>query len=176
MNREIVQDTRILIVDDTPGNIDLLERVLQQAGYKQIFRTTDPRNALERFTFYKPDLILLDLMMPHIDGLSLMKQLRSRIPEGHYLPIIVLTADAAVTAKRQALSLGAKDFLTKPFDVTEITLRVNNLAETRWLYRQLQDRLEAFEAAKSDTDQAADPSDHAPSADGVQQHKAHAAV
>ena len=172
MNREIVEDTRILIVDDTPGNIDLLERVLQQAGYRQLFRTTDPRCVLERFTVYKPDLILLDLMMPHVDGLSLMKQLRSRIPEGHYLPIIVLTADVAATAKRQALSLGAKDFLTKPFDVTEITLRVNNLAETRWLYRQLQQRLAALEEG---ADRPDDISDDGRSASEVEQHKAHAA-
>jgi len=88
------------------------------------------------------------------------------------LPIIVLTADVAATAKRQALSLGAKDFLTKPFDVTEITLRVNNLAETRWLYRQLQQRLAALEEG---ADRPDDISDDGRSASEVEQHKAHAA-
>jgi two-component system sensor histidine kinase/response regulator len=147
MDREIIRGTRVLIVDDTLANVELLERVLQQAGYTEISRTTDPRRALEMFGVYKPDLILLDLMMPHVDGLSLMKQLRSRIPEDQYLPIIVITADATASTKRQALSLGAKDFLTKPFDVTEITLRVNNLAETRWLHMQLHNRLTALEEA-----------------------------
>jgi len=95
-------------------------------------------------------------MMPHVDGLSLMKQLRSRIPDGHYLPIIVLTAHVTVNAKRQALSLGAKDFLAKPFDIKEITLRVNNLAETRWLCKQLQERLRVLEDANSRADRPAD--------------------
>ncbi len=168
MDREIIQATRVLIVDDTLANIELLERVLQQAGYKDISRTTDPRNALELFGVYKPDLILLDLMMPHVDGLSLMKQLRSRIPDGHYLPIIVLTADVTAAKKRQALSLGAKDFLTKPFDVMEITLRVNNLAETRWLYRQLQERLKTLEDATSNPERSADTPDHSVSPAGLQ--------
>jgi putative two-component system response regulator len=168
MDREIIQATRILIVDDTLANIELLERVLQLAGYKEISRTTDPRNALELFGVYKPDLILLDWMMPHVDGLSLMKQLRSRIPDGHYLPIIVLTADVTVNAKRQALSLGAKDFLAKPFDITEITLRVNNLAETRWLYKQLQERLRVLEDANSRADRPADTPVQSGSASGLQ--------
>ena len=150
MNIEIIRGTRILIVDDTQANIELLDRVLRQAGYTEISHTADSRKVLELFAVYKPDLILLDLMMPHLDGLSLMKQLRSRIPEGHYLPIIVLTADATVNTKRQALTLGAKDFLAKPFDVTEIILRVNNLAETRWLHVQLQERLKVLEEAQTE--------------------------
>ncbi len=147
MDNEIIRSTRILIVDDTPGNIELLERVLRQASYQEIFSTTDPRKALEQFNLYNPDLVLLDLMMPHLDGLSLMKQLRSRVPDGHYLPIVVLTADATTSTRRQALTLGAKDFLTKPFDVTEVVLRVNNLAETRWLHVQLREKLNALEEA-----------------------------
>jgi DNA-binding response OmpR family regulator len=123
----------------------LLERILQMGGYTNLTKTTDPRKALEFFTAYKPDLILLDLMMPHIDGLALMKQLRSRIPENNYLPIMVLTADVTPKAKLQALSLGAKDFLTKPFDATEVLLRVYNLLETRWLSVELQKHIDALE-------------------------------
>ena len=100
---------------------------------------------LEFFTIYQPDLILLDLMMPHMDGYSLLTQLRSRVPDNHYLPILVLTADVAPKAKQQALSLGAKDFLTKPFDAAEVLLRVYNLLETRWLSVQLQEQINALE-------------------------------
>jgi putative two-component system response regulator len=123
----------------------LLERILQAGGYTNFASTTDSRQVLEFFTVYRPDLILLDLMMPHVDGLALMTQLRSRIPEGTYLPIMVLTADVTPKAKQQALSLGAKDFLTKPFDATEVLLRVYNLLETRWLSVQLWEHINALE-------------------------------
>jgi DNA-binding response OmpR family regulator len=123
----------------------LLERILQAGGYTNLTKTTDPRKVLEFFTVYKPDLILLDLMMPQLDGLALLIQLRSRIPENTYLPIMVLTADVTSKAKQQALSLGAKDFLTKPFDTTEVLLRVYNLLETRWLSVQLQEHIQALE-------------------------------
>jgi two-component system sensor histidine kinase/response regulator len=118
-------------------------------GYQNLTTTTDPRQVLEFFTIYQPDLILLDLMMPHVDGLELMTQLRSRIPEDTYLPIMVLTADATAKAKQQALSLGAKDFLTKPFDATEVLLRVYNLLETRWLSVQLQKHIKSLENSPS---------------------------
>lgn len=155
LEREVLCAARILIVDDQPSNVALLERVLLQGGYKNISKTTDPRQVLERFTVYDPDLVLMDLMMPHVDGLSLMKQLRSRIPDGQYLPILVLTADGTTNARRNALSLGAKDFLVKPFDVTEVILRVNNLVETRCLYTQLQERLSMLEKPSSDTESTA---------------------
>jgi CheY-like chemotaxis protein len=143
--KQIIQESRILIVDDEPANVLLLERILQMGGYTNLTKTTDPRKALEFFTAYNPDLILLDLMMPHVDGLALMKQLRSRIPENTYLPIMVLTADVTPKAKQQALSLGAKDFLTKPFDASEVLLRVYNLLETRWLSIQLQEQINTLE-------------------------------
>jgi CheY-like chemotaxis protein len=143
--KQIIQESRILIVDDEPANVLLLERILQMGGYTNLTKTTDPRKALEFFTAYNPDLILLDLMMPHVDGLAPMKQLRSRIPENTYLPIMVLTADVTPKAKQQALSLGAKDFLTKPFDASEVLLRVYNLLETRWLSIQLQEQINTLE-------------------------------
>ena len=145
VEKEIIQKSRILIVDDQAANVLLLERILQQGGYTNFSKTTDPRQVLEFFTLYQPDLVLLDLMMPHIDGYSLLTQLRSRIPDNHYLPILVLTADVAPKAKLRALSLGAKDFLTKPFDATEVLLRVYNLLETRWLSVQLQEQIKALE-------------------------------
>ena len=119
--------------------------VSARLNFAKLTKTTDPRQVLEFFTIYQPDLILLDLMMPELDGLSLITQLRSRIPENTYLPIMVLTADVTSKAKQQALSLGAKDFLTKPFDTTEVLLRVYNLLETRWLSVELQKHIEALE-------------------------------
>ena len=145
VQKEIIQRSRILIVDDQAANVLLLERILQQGGYTNFSKTTDPRQVLEFFTLYQPDLVLLDLMMPHVDGYSLLTQLRSRVPDNHYLPILVLTADVAPKAKLRALSLGAKDFLTKPFDATEVLLRVYNLLETRWLSVQLQEQIKALE-------------------------------
>ena len=143
--KEIIKESRILIVDDQAANVLLLERLLQAGGYANISSTTDPRKVLEFFTVYQPDLILLDLMMPELGGLSLITQLRSRIPENTYLPIMVLTADATPKPKQQALSLGAKDFLTKPFDATEVLLRVYNLLETRWLSIELQKHIDRLE-------------------------------
>jgi PleD family two-component response regulator len=145
LQKEVLQRSRILIVDDQAANVLLLERILQQGGYANLSKTTDPRQVLEFFTVYRPDLILLDLMMPYLDGYSLLTQLRSRIPDNHYLPILVLTDDVSPKAKQQALSLGAKDFLTKPFDATEVLLRVYNLLETRWLWVQLQEQIKALE-------------------------------
>ena len=145
MQKEIIRGSRILIVDDQPANVLLLERILQQGGYTNLSKTTDPRRVLEFFAVYQPDLIILDLMMPNVDGYSLLTQLRSRIPDQHYLPVLVLTADVTPKARQQALSLGAKDFLTKPFDATEVLLRVYNLLETRWLSLQLQEQIKALE-------------------------------
>ena len=152
--RDIIQNGRILIVDDEPANVLLLERILQQAGYANFSKTNDPREVLEFFTVYKPDLILLDLMMPNVDGYALLTQLRSRIPDNHYLPILVLTADVSAKARQHALSLGAKDFLTKPFDAAEVLLRVYNLLETRWISVELHEQIRVLEEqlqSESDT-------------------------
>jgi CheY-like chemotaxis protein len=80
---------------------------------------------------------LLDLMMPELDGYAVLEMLSRHIPKDEYLPVLVLTADATIAARRKALALGAKDFLTKPFDTIEAMLRVWNLLETRMLYRHL---------------------------------------
>jgi putative two-component system response regulator len=130
-------EARILIVDDEPANVLLLERILGEAGYPNHTATTDPRQVLTIHTRYHPDLILLDLAMPHLDGLTVMAQLRQVIPAGVFLPILVLTADMTTQAKQQALSGGATDFLLKPFDPTEVLLRIGNLLETRRLHLQL---------------------------------------
>src|SRR5437016_5161574 len=127
---------RILVVDDEPANVRLLERMLAEGGYRQVKSTTDSRQVLALAGAFEPDLILLDLMMPHLDGIAVIQQLR--IPEDVFLPILVLTADATSEAKKHALEAGAKDFLTKPFDRLEVMLRIRNLLDTRSLYLDLE--------------------------------------
>jgi putative two-component system response regulator len=130
-------EAHILVVDDEPTNVLLLERILDDAGYTNHTATTDPRQVLTLYDQYDPDLVLLDLAMPHLDGFAVMAQLRQLIPAGAYLPILVLTADATDQTKQRALSDGATDFLVKPFDTTEVLLRIGNLLQTRRLHLEL---------------------------------------
>ncbi len=132
-------DAKILIVDDEPANVVLLERLLKKSGYMNVRTTTDGRQVAS-FLAWGPDLILLDLQMPGYDGYAVMEELAPAVSAygGSYLPILVLTADATRTAKERSLSMGAKDFLTKPFDHVEVLLRINNLLETRSLHVELQ--------------------------------------
>jgi putative two-component system response regulator len=145
MQKEIIQNSRILILDDQPENVLLLDRALRSAGYKHILTLTDSRKALSSFTEFQPDLVATDLRMPYIDGYSLLKQLRMWVPAGTYIPVLVLTADNSRQAKQEALSLGAKDSLTKPIDIAEALLRIYNLLETRWLHVELKKHSETLE-------------------------------
>ena len=133
-----LSESRILIVDDQQANITLLEFVLGGAGYNQLTGTTDPRDGLSLCAAMNPDLLLLDLHMPHLDGFEFLQKLGSTLVEGTFLPVLVLTADVSVETKRKALAMGADDFLSKPLDTVEVALRVKNLLEQRWLYSQLQ--------------------------------------
>lgn len=129
--------SRILIVDDQPANLRLLEDLLAREGFVNVVSTTDPEQMLDLFIAFDPDLVLLDLMMPGLDGYAVLEQLARQRAADDFRPVLVLTADATTDAKRRALSLGAKDFLTKPFDAIEAMLRVWNLLETRLLYKRL---------------------------------------
>jgi len=133
-----LDDARILVVDDEPSNVLLMERLLQGAGYRNLSTTTDPRRVLDLFREFGPDLILLDLMMPHLDGLAVLGQLSHEIPADVFLPVLVLTADATLEAKRKVLAAGAQDFLTKPFEQFEVLLRIRNLLRTRALHLALE--------------------------------------
>lgn len=139
------KNAKILIVDDQEANVHLLQRFLAPAGYVNWKSVMDPRKVLDLYKEFQPDLILLDLHMPHLDGLAVMKLLEPHIPTDDYLPILVLTADILAETKQKALSSGAKDFLTKPFDRTEVLLRIHNLLETRFLYIELQHHNENLE-------------------------------
>lgn len=149
MTPRIYHDARILIVDDEASNVDVLRRLLGRAGFKQIESTNDSRDARGLYLTFRPDLILLDLHMPHLDGLQVMDEL-APIANETYLPILMLTGDDTQEAKREALSHGAKDFLNKPFNSDEALLRIGTLLETRFLYLQIQDQNLMLEAKVED--------------------------
>lgn len=126
----------VFLIDDTPANLDLLHAVLSRAGLRNLHVFSDPRQAVDQLQALAPDLVLVDLHMPHLDGYAVLDRLRS-YAAGAYLPALMLTADATAQAIQRALASGARDFLTKPFDAMEVALRVRNLLETRDLHQQL---------------------------------------
>lgn len=128
----------ILVVDDQASNVTLLERVLEGVGTRRVVGVTDARRALDAYRSLRPDAVLLDLHMPHVDGLELMGMLAQAIGPDAFVPVVVVTADATDRAKQAALEAGAADFLTKPFDRTEVLLRVKNLLRTRAMHLALQ--------------------------------------
>jgi PleD family two-component response regulator len=138
MKDEVLKEARILAVDDQEANVRLVERILEKAGYTNVRSTTDSRDVVSLYADFQPDLIILDLLMPHLDGFEVMQELARFIPEGTYVPILVLTADDTREAMYRALSIGARDFLTKPFDPTEVLLRIRNLLEMRMLHARLE--------------------------------------
>jgi len=146
MSENLFKKAGILVVDDQPANVRLIERILQSEGYINVRSVQDSRNAVGVFVEFRPDLILLDLHMPHLDGIAVMKELEPHRAAGDYLPILVLTADILPATRQKALSMGAKDFLTKPFDAVEVLLRIHNLLETRFLYLELQDQNRTLDA------------------------------
>ena len=136
---------RILIVDDDPANVELLERILKPEGYANVEAITDSRRVVERCAEDPPDLVLLDLRMPNLDGIQVMAALRKALPEFAFPPVLMLTSDTSREAKQRALSGGARDFLTKPLSPSEVRLRVANLLENRLLHRALMVQNERLE-------------------------------
>lgn len=130
-------DSRILIVDDQEENLKALSAVLAGAGYSNVNCLIDSRQILAVFQEFHPDLVLLDLHMPHVDGIAAMDWMASVTAKDDYMPILVLTGDSSSEAKEKALSHGAHDFLHKPLNRAEVRLRVRNLLETRHLHLQL---------------------------------------
>ena len=128
-----VSGARVFVVDDEPANVILLRRMLAGAGYSCVESATDSRQALQKCLDDPPDLLMLDLMMPHLDGYAILERLRAGWGEAERVPILVLTADASREACRRALALGASDFVNKPIDRLEMLLRARNLLQTRLL-------------------------------------------
>jgi PAS domain S-box-containing protein len=138
-----ILDASILIVDDQATNVMLLEQLLSDTGYTRVSSTMDPREvcALHRKNRY--DLILLDLQMPLMDGFQVMEGLKTNNGDG-YLPVLVITAQPG--HKLRALQAGAKDFISKPFDLVEVKTRIHNMLEVRLLYKRLESYSKELEA------------------------------
>ncbi len=132
-----VHEATIFVLDDEPANVVLLQRILQGDGYCNIRSATDSRLGLQQCLENPPDLLMLDLMMPHFDGYQVLETLRAAWGPENAIPILVLTADASREACRRALSLGATDFVNKPIDMMETRLRASNLIKSRLLAQQL---------------------------------------
>ena len=128
-----IRQAAILLVDDSPVNTLLLERILRGAGYTAVTSTTDPLTVCDLYRVHHYDLIVLDLLMPGMDGFQVMHGLKEIETEG-YLPVLVLTAQPA--HKLRALNAGAKDFVSKPFDQVEVLTRIHNMLEVRLLLRE----------------------------------------
>lgn len=137
-----ILNASILVVDDQEANVQLLEQLLHEAGYACITTTTDPHVvcALHRKNHY--DLILLDLQMPGMDGFAVMEGLKTNAADA-YLPVLVITAQPA--HKLRALQAGAKDFISKPFDLVEVKTRIHNMLEVRLLYKKLENYSQVLE-------------------------------
>jgi len=146
------RQARLLVVDDEQPNLDLMSSILRRAGYERVVLTTEPVWALDHLDELAPDLVLLDLHMPGMDGFEVLRHLQTVVPAEDLIPRLVITADSTSATRRAALALGAHDFLTKPIDVAETSLRVANLLQTRMLHVQLRrhnDRLEEQVAART---------------------------
>lgn len=127
--------SRILIVDDQDANVQLLARMLGDVGYRNVTATMNPVEVCALNRRHQYDLILLDLQMPGMDGFQVMEGLKTNADDG-YLSVIVLTAQPG--HKLRALQAGARDFISKPFDLVEVKTRIRNMLEVRLMYRQLE--------------------------------------
>jgi len=132
-------DATLLIVDDNPGSIKFLEAILGMGGYSRFHSLSDPYKAADAYKKLKPDVVLLDLKMPGIDGFQVM-ELFKEVDRSGFIPVLMLTSEESKEVKLQALQYGVKDFLTKPFDRLEVLVRINNLVETHSLYKSLQEK------------------------------------
>lgn len=154
---EKIQQSRVMIVDDSPDATSLLTIILSRAGYEQVRSINDSQQVVEAFRDWQPDLVLLDLMMPGLDGFRVMEQLRELGPHESHVPILVITGDLSAQSRQHALEIGASDFVTKPFENTEVVLRVRNLLHARWLNEDLrasQAQLQALSQRLIETQEA----------------------
>lgn len=126
---------RILIVDDQESNVSLLERLLSESGYTEVASTMKPEEVCALHRKHAYDLILLDLQMPGMDGFQVIEALKANLADG-YLPVLVITAQPG--HKLRALQSGARDFISKPFDLVEVRTRIRNMLEVRLLYKKLE--------------------------------------
>ena len=146
ISEPLIYRMKILVVDDDKMTVRLLEQLLKRHGYSRVMGITDSRSVVETCTSFDPDLILLDLGMPEVDGFAVLEILRADVSE-RFLPIIVLTGDTTEETKARALEAGATDFLVKPVSQTEALLRIRNILEARRLNVLLRNECAALEEA-----------------------------
>ncbi|MFP5331089.1 MAG: ATP-binding protein [Acidimicrobiia bacterium] len=139
-----VSGARILLIDDEDANLRLLHGVLSPT-YPNVEMLSDARRVQDVLVEFAPDVVLVDLHMPHVSGYDVLEAVRNTTGEDDFIPVVVITADVSHDAKRRALALGATDFLTKPIDVIEVALRVANLVRTRFLYREVRNSRTSLE-------------------------------
>ena len=144
ISEQEIRDASILIVDDLEVNVALLERMLRREGYHAIRSLTDSQLVDETYLEFQPDILLLDIRMPVIDGFGVMENL-AKLPGGDRLPIIVITGEGERAVRHRALEAGARDFLEKPLDKTEAMSRIRNVLEVRLLHEQLRQHNETLE-------------------------------
>jgi len=138
MTLEELTEARILLVDDDEDNLTLLEMSLRQAGARNVLAISRPLQAADSYTEFRPDLVLLDLWMPPVDGFILMEQFKAIDGKERAVPVVMLTGDESSSVKQRALEAGVADFLHKDFDMVELLLRVRNVVRTQKLYQQVQ--------------------------------------
>ncbi len=144
-------EMKILIIDDELANVALLEDLLSNSGYTQVKSIMDPRLSIQTCEEFEPDVVLLDLRMPHMDGFAVLEALRAK-STGAFLPVIVLTADIDAQSKYRALRAGATDYLLKPFDHLEVLLRMGLFMERRRIEYELHHEKAKAEAANAAKD------------------------
>ena len=144
ITKEQIQQAKILIIDDDELSIRLLEEILHKAGFHNIKATMDSRLASKLYAEFRPELLLLDLKMPYLDGFQVMEQLKV-YEQTSYLPILVISQEESAETKFRALQSGAKDFLNKPYDRFEVLIRIENLIEVRMLHNQVRRQNESLE-------------------------------
>ncbi|PLW83947.1 two-component system response regulator [Kineobactrum sediminis] len=139
MNEMLRERGRILVVDDESPNLRLLDKMLRSQGYSNLVLIEDPRQVVQRYRSARPDLVLLDINMPHLDGFEVLEQLKG-LQDPLMPPIVMLTAQHGKEFMLRALSAGARDFITKPFDRNELLMRVRNLLDAHMGHRLLHDQ------------------------------------
>ncbi len=144
MNPEKLLSARILIIEDDRVSLKFLKQILIDAGFLNIRSLVRAANVVSVYEEYKPDLVILDLHLPDGDGFTLMKDL-ARVDQDDYLPVLVITSDSDRVVHLRALAVGAKDFLTKPFDRSNVLLRCRNLLEVRMLHNEVRQKNENLE-------------------------------
>lgn len=139
ISRQKILNARILIIDDNQSNVDLLKDILATEGFTSLLCLTDSRDAQNMYLAYDPELVLLDINMPHFDGYQILSQFKE-VEKESYVPVLVLTALQDNKTRIKALKAGAQDFLTKPFNKLEVITRIRNLLTVRVLHNHVRDQ------------------------------------